>query len=295
MTTPTMILDKIVSYKREFVAQRKRELPLADLKARVLDLPVPPDFRAAIHRGPEEDVNVIAEVKKASPSKGVIREDFDPIRIAIDYAQNGAAAVSVLTDEEFFKGRLDYLRQIRAELEEVPLLRKDFTIDEYQIYEAREAGAAAILLIAGILDKYQLVDYRALAEGLGMTALTEVHHESEADLAAEHGARLIGVNNRDLQTFRVDLHQTERIIRLLGGVQPGFIFVAESGISSPENVDYIRSIGVDAILVGEALMREPKPGEALLKLMRRDEQSMEMDDLLRQRLGRGQGGEATRH
>lgn len=270
-----MILDKIVAYKREFVAQRKRAVPLAEIKSRALDLPAPPDFRAAIRRGPEEDLNVIAEVKKASPSKGIIREDFDPIRIAIDYAEHETDAISVLTDEEFFKGHLDYLRRIRAEVEEVPLLRKDFTIDEYQIWEAREAGAAAILLIAGILDRYQLVDYRQLAEELDMTALTEVHLEKEADLVAELGGRIIGINNRDLRDFSVDLKQTEKIIKLLGGVQPEFLFVAESGISRPEDVDYLREVGVDAILVGESLMRQPKPGEALLKLMRRDEESLE--------------------
>lgn len=291
-----MILDKIVAYKQEFVAHCKRTAPLADIKSRALDLPVPPDFRAAIHRGADEDLNIIAEVKKASPSKGVIREDFDAVRIAIDYAEHQADAISVLTDEEFFQGHLDYLRQIRAEVEETPLLRKDFTIDEYQIYEAREAGAAAILLITGILDKFQLVDYRQLAEELGMAALTEVHLESEADRAAELGARMIGINNRDLQTFEIDLKQTEKIIRLLGGVRPGFIFVAESGISKPAHVDYLRVVGVDAILVGESLMREPKPGVALHKLLRRDEESLEREALLRERITQyGSDEEGRRH
>lgn len=262
-----MILDEIIEYKREFVAHSKTLVPLAELKGRVLDIPAAPKFAPSIHRGPEDDLNVIAEVKKASPSKGVIREDFDPLKIAIDYAEHGAAAISVLTDEQFFQGRLEYLREIRRELDTTPLLRKEFVIDEYQIYEARDAGAAAILLITGILDRFQLVGFRDLARDLGMDTLTEVHLEREADLAAEYGAKIIGVNNRDLRTFEVDIKRTEKIIRLLGGPKEGYIFVAESGISKPEHVDYLRGIGVDAILVGESLMREKKPGEALVKLL----------------------------
>jgi indole-3-glycerol phosphate synthase len=272
---PASILDEIIEYKREFVEHQKKIVPLSDLKSRAMDFPAPPVFAAAIHRGADEEVNVIAEIKKKSPSKGIIREDFDPLRIAIDYAEHGAAAISVLTDEKYFDGRLSYLREIRAELEEVPLLRKEFIIDEYQVYEARDAGAAAILLIAAVLDRYQLVGFRDLAKELGMSALTEVHLEREADLAAEHGARIIGINNRDLRDFSVDIKQTEKIIRLLGGPRPGFIFVAESGISEPVHVDFLRGVGVDAMLVGEGLMRQPKPGEALSKLLRRDEQSLE--------------------
>jgi indole-3-glycerol phosphate synthase len=289
------ILDQIVAYKRDFVDAAKRRVSLADLKSRVLDMPAPPLFAPAIHRGQDEPVNVIAEVKKKSPSKGIIREDFDPIRIAIDYAEHGASAISVLTDEEFFAGSLDYLRQIRAEFEEepLPLLRKDFTIDEYQIYEARDAGAAAILLITSILDKYQLVDYRELARELGMDALTEVHLEAEADRAAELGARIIGVNNRDLHSFEVDLRQTQKIMRLLGGPLPGYIFVAESGIQTYEHVQQLGGFGVDAILVGETLMRQPRPGAALQKLMGRDEESMEARAEEEERLKRT--GEAGMH
>lgn len=286
------ILDQIVEYKRQFVESTKRRVPLAELKSRVLDMPAPPLFAPAIHRGDDEQVNVIAEVKKKSPSKGIIREDFDPIRIAIDYAEHGAAAISVLTDEEFFAGSLDYLRQIRAEFddEQIPLLRKDFTIDEYQIFEARDAGAAAILLITSILDKYQLVDYRELANELGMDALTEVHLEAEADRAAELGARIIGINNRDLHTFDVDLKHTQKIMRLLGGPLRGYIFVAESGIQTYEHVQQLSSFGVDAILVGETLMRQPKPGLALQKLLGTDEESIEAraeDEERTRRIGEG--------
>jgi indole-3-glycerol phosphate synthase len=262
-----MILDQIVAYKREYLEQSRRAVALPELKKRAVDTRAAPCFSGAIRRSSGSDVNVIAEVKKASPSKGVIREDFDPVSIAAGYAEHGAAAISVLTDEKFFQGHLDYLRLIRAEVAATPLLRKDFTIDEYQVYEAREAGAAAILLITGILDRHQLVGFREIAEGLGMDALTEVHSEREADLAAEQGARIIGVNNRDLQTFEVDIRQTGKIMKLLGGPRPGFLFVAESGISTPAHVDYLRGIGVDALLVGESLMREPDPGAAIERLL----------------------------
>lgn len=262
-----MILDEIAAYKKEFVAAAKRARPLSGLKARAADAPQPAPFAEAVRRSSGSDVRVIAEVKKASPSKGIIREDFDPVWIAASYAEHGAAAISVLTDEEFFKGHIDFLRQVRAELPGVPLLRKDFTIDEYQIYEAREAGASAVLLIAALLDKHELAGFRELAASLGMDALTEVHTEREADLAAENGASIIGVNNRDLRTFKVDLQQTERIMRLLGAPLEGYIFVAESGISGPDDADYMRRLGVDALLVGESLMREKNPGKGIPALL----------------------------
>lgn len=262
-----MILDQIVAYKREFLADAQRRRTLSDVKARMADAPPALDFRTAITRG--NDLRVIAEVKKASPSKGIIREDFEPVSIAASYAEHGAGAISVLTDEQFFKGHLNYLREVRKHVSHVPLLRKDFTIDEYQVYEAREAGASAVLLIASILDRHQLVGLRELAENLGMAALTEVHSEKEADLVAELGATLIGVNNRDLRDFKVDLHQTERVLQLMGAPIPGYTFVAESGISKPEDVDYLRTIPVDAILVGESFMREKNPGDGIDRLMSR--------------------------
>lgn len=261
------ILEQIVRYKRDFVDAARRAVPLADVKALAADTPVPPSFAAAIRRPEGGDLRVIAEAKKASPSKGVIREDFDPVAIAADYARHGAAAVSVLTDERFFQGHLDYLRAVRAALPQLPLLRKDFVIDEYQVHEARAAGASAVLLIASILDRAQLADYRALANGLGMDALTEVHLEAEAELAASVGATIIGVNNRDLRTFSVDLEQTRRVMRVLGGPRDGLTLVSESGIATRADVDHVRGIGADAILVGESLMRQPAPGEALARLM----------------------------
>lgn len=261
-----MILDEIVAYKRAFVAECKRKRPLTELKSRLADLGQPADFKRAIIRKGELP-EVIAEIKKASPSKGIIRENFRPVEIAESYVQHGAAALSILTDEEFFKGHLDYLREVHQRFPATPILRKDFTVDEYQIYEARVAGASCILLIVAILDKYQLTDFRQLAEELGMAALTEVHLEREADLAAEYGARLIGINNRNLRTFEVDLSTTERIITLLGGPSDEFTFVAESGISKPKDVAYLAKLGVDAMLIGESFMRADEPGEALSSLL----------------------------
>ncbi|MCX7625308.1 MAG: indole-3-glycerol phosphate synthase TrpC [Candidatus Sumerlaeaceae bacterium] len=273
-----MILDEIVAYKREFVAECKRRRPLAELKACLQDVSPSADFQKAISRK-HVVPQVIAEIKKASPSKGIIREDFRPDEIAESYVSHGAAALSILTDEEFFKGHLEYLCQVRERFPTIPILRKDFTIDEYQIYEARAAGASCVLLIVAILDKYQLIDYRQLAEELGMAALTEVHLEKEADLAAEYGARLLGINNRDLRTFEVDLGTTERIIRILGGPNHEFTFVAESGVSKPEDVTYLAKFGVDAMLIGESFMRAEDPGVALsallagaLELLRGEEQ-----------------------
>ncbi len=257
------ILDEIVAYKREFVDHVVRQHPLADIRAKLSEIPQPPRFAEAIRRGEGKPLNVIAEVKKASPSKGVIREDFEPVRFAESYAENGASAISVLTDEKFFQGNLDYLRAIRKALPEVPLLRKDFTINEYQVYEAREAGAAAVLLIAGVLDKYQLVDYRELARNLGMDALTEVHSEKEADLVAESGAKIIGINNRNLKTFEVDIAQTQRVMQLLGAPLPGYIFIGESAIKDADDAAIMAEYGVDAILVGESLMRLKEPGSGI--------------------------------
>ncbi|MGB9691619.1 MAG: indole-3-glycerol phosphate synthase TrpC [Candidatus Sumerlaeaceae bacterium] len=273
-----MILDDIVAYKREFIAACKLRRPLSELKSAIADLEPAADFLSAIKRGSELVPRVIAEIKKASPSKGIICPQFAPTEIAQSYAAHGAAALSVLTDEEFFQGHLDYLAAVHAALPAMPLLRKDFTIDEYQIYEARVAGASCVLLIAAILDRHQLVDFRELARELGMAALTEVHLEREADLAAEYGARLIGINNRDLRTFEVDLATTERIIRLLGGPSLDFTFVAESGISNPENVAYLARLGVDAMLIGESFMRAPDPGVALAELLTESRALLEAGD-----------------
>lgn len=263
------ILDEIVAYKRTFLEAAQGKQPLSDIKKMASDAPPARGFRKSLETSDEWPVRVIAEVKKGSPSKGVIRDDFDPLIIAESYAEHGAAAISVLTDEHYFLGHLDFLTAIHDHLPATPLLRKDFTIGEYQIYEARASGASAILLIAAILDKHQLRDYRQLAESLGMDALTEVHLEKEADLVAELGARLIGINNRNLHDFSVDLAHTERIINLLGagGASDEFLFVAESGIRSGQDVIRLKDAGARAILVGETFMREREPGGALQRLL----------------------------
>lgn len=263
------ILDEIVVYKRDFLEHSIKQRSLDEIKSRLADRAdstAPPSFADAIARKPDQPLNVIAEVKKASPSKGIIREDFDPVRIAESYAEHGASAISVLTDEKFFKGSLDYLREVRRALPSVPLLRKDFTIHEYQVYEAREAGASVVLLIAAILDKHQLVDYRELAIDLGMNALIEVHSEKEADIVAESGAKIIGINNRNLKNFEVDIAQTQRVMKLLGAPLDGYIFIGESGIHTAEDAALASSYGVDAILVGESLMKQDNPGKGIPEL-----------------------------
>ena len=251
------ILDKIVAQKRIEVAQLPdRVIAAGDLRDALLERGERRDFLAALRQPRAGGVALIAEVKKASPSAGVICPDFDPVRIAREYEAAGASCLSVLTDEKFFQGSLDYLRQIRAAVK-IPLLRKDFIIDERQILEAIEWGADAILLIVAILDDRQLREFRTLAEEAGLAALVEVHDEAELDRALASGARLIGVNNRDLKTFTVDLATTERLAAKLFGA-PGSadcLLVAESGIHSRDDVTRLTSCGARAILVGESLVR----------------------------------------
>lgn len=241
------ILDKIVAVKRREVAAL---LPRAEeLRGRAA---ARKDFRnisgtLASHEG----IALIAEVKKASPSAGVICPDFDPVRIARAYEQAGASAISVLTDREFFQGNIEYLQQIRTAVS-LPLLRKDFIIEELQIHEAAAYGADAVLLIAAILDDKQLGDFRAIAEYLRMSALVEVHDETELDRALAAGAHLIGINNRNLATFAVSLTTTER---LAAHIPNDRIIVAESGIHTHADVDRVARAGSKAILVGESLMR----------------------------------------
>lgn len=253
------ILDTIVAQKRLEVAQlASRLIAAGDLRDAMLERNERRDFLAALRRPPGE-VGLIAEVKKASPSAGVLCADFDPVRIAREYEAAGASCLSVLTDEKFFQGSLDYLRQIRAAVK-LPLLRKDFIIDERQILEAIEWGADAVLLIVSILSDAQLRDFQALAEAAGLAALVEVHDEAELDRALAAGARLVGVNNRDLTTFKVDLATTERLAPKLFAA-PGAsasverLLVAESGIHTRADVTRLARCGARAILVGESLIR----------------------------------------
>ncbi|MCL4708281.1 indole-3-glycerol phosphate synthase TrpC [bacterium] len=250
-------LARIVAHKQEEVRRAKRKSSFADLEQRAkLQSPVR-DFRQALLAG--VNVTVIAELKKASPSAGVLREDFDPQQLAQSYAANGAAALSVLTDENFFQGHLDYLNQARAVCS-LPALRKDFIIDPYQIAEARAFGADAVLLIVAILDAAQLAGLLALAKELGMQALIEVHDEQEIEPALAAGAEIIGINNRDLQTFSVSLATSEK---LAARIPASCVCIAESGITSRSEVERLAECGIDAILIGSHLMRQPDPGNAL--------------------------------
>lgn len=247
-----MILDEIMAHKRQELEERRRAVPLVELRARGTDQPLPLDFAAALR---EEGVRLIAEVKRASPSKGVLCEDFDLERLAVTYAVNGAAAISVLTDAKFFQGELQHLSRAKSAIRnsqiEIPFLRKDFIFDPYQVYEARAYGADAVLLIVAALSLGELdVLYRLIRE-LRMDALVEVHNEAELRKAMMISPRIIGVNNRDLRTLQVDLETTARLCSL---VPEHVILVSESGIHTAEDVRRLADMGADAVLVGEALV-----------------------------------------
>jgi indole-3-glycerol phosphate synthase len=267
---PPNILDTIVAQKQREVARLpEREVSVVDLRTALAARPGGVrDFFSALRRPVAGDVALIAEVKKASPSAGVIRPDFEPVQIAREYAAAGASCLSVLTDETFFQGSLDYLRRIRVAVP-LPLLRKDFIIDARQILEAAEAGADAILLIVAILDDERLRRFHALATEAGLTVLVEVHDEAELERALAADARLLGVNNRNLKTFTVDLGTTERLAtRLASSLRSGErLLVAESGIHSRTDVERLRAAGAGAILVGESLMRQPDPGAKARELL----------------------------
>lgn len=260
------ILDTIVAEKRREIARLpERKVLVADLEEAIRDRGDLRDFLGGLRTPRQGKVGLIAEVKKASPSKGVICADFDPVRIARTYEQAGADCLSVLTDEKFFQGSLDYLKQIRRAVN-LPLLRKDFVIDERQILEAVEWGADAILLIVAILDDVQLKHLHDLASRAGLAVLVEAHDEAEMDRALKIGAHLIGVNNRDLKTFEVDLGTTERLAQQLPTAgRP--LLVAESGIHSRADVERLAQGGAGAILVGESLMREADIGAKVRELL----------------------------
>jgi len=245
-----MILDQIVADNRLELETRKDSFPLEELRRVALEQPLPLDFASAL-RG--ERVQLIAEVKKASPSKGIIRSDFNPVEIAKTYAGNGAAAISILTEAKYFQGSLDHLRDIREALgdKRLPLLRKDFICDPYQVYESRAYGADSLLLIVAILTPEKLEELFGLSHELGMDCLVEVHDEAELEIALNSGARVIGINNRDLSTFTVDLTTTKRLRPL---IPQDRIVVSESGINNRADVEKLKKWGVDAVLVGESLM-----------------------------------------
>jgi indole-3-glycerol phosphate synthase len=257
------ILNKIVAVKREEVAAALAKKSLAamraDAESRVLTRDFEGAMRAKIAAG---QAAVIAEIKKASPSKGVLRADFIPADIAQSYAEHGAACLSVLTDKQFFQGSVDYLKQARASCD-LPVLRKDFMVDAYQVYEARAMGADAVLLIAACLDDAQMADLEAIARSLDMAVLVEVHDRAELERALKLKTRLVGINNRNLRTFEVTLQTT---LDMLPDVPADRLLVTESGILKVEDVQRMRNAHVHAFLVGEAFMRAAEPGEALAKL-----------------------------
>lgn len=257
------ILNKILAVKRDEVAAALALKPLAAVRAEAQSLPASRDFVGAIRgRIAAGQSAVIAEIKRASPSKGVLRADFRPGEIAADYAAHGAACLSVLTDRQFFQGAPDYLREARAACA-LPVLRKDFLVDTYQIFEARAMGADAILLIVAALDLAALRDFEAVAASLGLAVLVEVHDGAELDLALQLDTPLIGINNRNLRTFDVSLQNT---LDLLPRIPAGRIVVTESGILAAADVGLMRRHGVGAFLVGEAFMRADSPGQALATL-----------------------------
>jgi indole-3-glycerol phosphate synthase len=257
------ILSEIVAHKRQEIAAAKVAVPEADLRAQLATALAPCDFAGALAaRGA---VALIAEVKRASPSAGLIRKDFDAVAIAQTYQQHGATCISVLTDAKFFQGSLDDLRRVRAAVE-IPVLRKDFILDAYQLLEARAAGADAVLLIAECLDDCQLRGLHNQTIELGMAPLVELYDPENLPRVLEAGATLIGVNNRDLRSFKTDL---EHVIRLRSRVPDDCLLVAESGICTAADVERLRAAGIDAMLVGESLMRADDIAAAVDELLRR--------------------------
>lgn len=269
------ILDQLADYARYRVEQAKERKPLEEIREEALnasrkgvlsagtsapDFPEPFRFEKAL--AADGDIHFICECKKASPSKGLIAPDFPYLEIARQYEEAGASAISVLTEPKWFLGSTEYLREIAEEVK-VPCLRKDFTVDPYMIYEAKLLGASAILLICAILDTGTLEEYLKIADSLGLSAIVEAHDEAEVASAVSAGARIIGVNNRNLKDFTVDIHNS---IRLRSCAPAGTIFVAESGIRTPEDVEILRQNGVNAVLVGEQLMRAGSPKEELNRL-----------------------------
>ncbi len=253
-----MILEEIAAKTRERIRDEKSRMPLGELKKRALDRERPEGFpfEEALAR---EGLRFICEVKKASPSKGVIAPDFPYVEIAREYESAGADAVSVLTEPFYFQGRDEYLRQIRRAVS-LPLLRKDFTVDEYMIYQAREMGADAVLLICAILGPQELLEYAQIAQELGLSALVEAHDEQEVAQALEAGARIVGVNNRNLKDFTVDIGNS---VRLREKVPRDVLFVSESGVRTREDLTLLRENGTDAVLIGEAFMRSESRGELI--------------------------------
>jgi indole-3-glycerol phosphate synthase len=257
-----MILNRIVSHNLEELEYKKRRLSMAELQKMASEQLPALDLASAL-RG--DGIQLIAEVKKASPSRGIIRPDFDPVKIAKIYAGNGAAAVSVLTEARYFQGSLNHLKDIRKALpNEIPLLRKDFIVDPYQIYESRAYGADSLLLIVAILEPEKLQELLWISHELNMSCLVEVHNEAEVEIALKSRAKIIGINNRDLNTFGVDITITERLRPLIPRDR---IVVSESGIKERSDIEKLSQLGIDAVLIGESLMSAPDIAARMRELL----------------------------
>ncbi|MDP3804609.1 MAG: indole-3-glycerol phosphate synthase TrpC [Candidatus Omnitrophota bacterium] len=257
-----MILSRIIEDKRRVIEEAKRAKPQNELVKEVGLMCVKSAFKKNISR--PHHINLIAEMKKASPSKGILRGDFNPVKIAFTFQANGASAISVLTDERFFEGKLEYIKMVKKNVC-LPVLRKDFIIDEYQIYESVVAGADAILLIAELLSAGEMLGFYNLATSLGLDVLMEVHNEEDVEKALSTDAGIIGINNRDLHSFKVDLSMTQKLIRMLPQSK---IKVSESGIRSYEDVMFLKSLGVNAVLIGEAFMEAGDIAQKMREIMR---------------------------
>ena len=259
-----MILNSILEEKKKELEIAKKNAPLRSLIEEIEKIPgrsKPHLFKHSL--GKHSHIHLIAEIKKASPSAGIIREDFDPLKIALTYQANGASAISVLTDEKFFQGHLSHLEKIKRVVH-IPVLRKDFIIDEYQVYESIARGADAALLIADLLSEEELKNFLRIGKEHGFDFLVETHTEEDIEKALDSKCDIIGINNRDLHTFKVDVHTTMRLINLIPRDK---IIVSESGIRTRENVSYLKSLGVDAVLIGELLMRSDDIGRTIKELM----------------------------
>ena len=257
-----MTLNEIVSHNLQELELKKRSLPIAELRRMSLQQPTPLDFASALCG---EEIRLIAEVKKASPSRGIIRPDFDPVEIAQIYADNGASAISVLTETRYFQGSLNHLVDIRNALHnKLPLLRKDFIFDPYQIYESRACGADSLLLIVAILKPAKLQELLQLSHELHMSCLVETHNEAEVETALKSEAKIIGINNRDLTNFSVDIANTERLRPL---IPPDRIVVSESGVKERKDIERLRQLGINAVIVGESLMSAPDIAAKMRELL----------------------------
>lgn len=257
-----MFLDKIIAHKKQEIGYRKKGVSLAEIKKRAQARTPPRDFLKVLKQQSRNRTRIIAEIKKSSPSQGIIRKDFDHIEIATIYQREGAAAFSILTDNKFFQGDLSYLSLVR-ESTHIPLLCKDFIIDPYQIYEAARYGADGFLLIATLLSQNQIEEFLCLGKELGMRALVEVHTHDDLEKALLTSAKIIGINNRDLKTFKTDISTTLTMVK---SIPSGKLVVSESGIHTRTQIERMENAGVHAFLIGEALMREKDPGKKLREL-----------------------------